>query len=452
MKPLARALAALDAGDDEAAIAALVEAWGKRRSPVLADLVELIDARQPEHPFAELIATKADTTRKRLSAAPIDPRLSRALMDLLAQPQFLTDKAFWDLVIARIRDCADPRMIDVLPAAIELLGTRLSPKALRDSVVRRFKQLEIATAKKPSAADAELETQIAQRLGGAKSRRDAEAEVLAQIYEDPTADAPRLVYADLLSERGDPRGELIALQFERRDKGLDESKKARERWLLKKHMKEWLGGLAPAVSNTQSYSASTFERGFVSIADIYLSAEKQLPNTWSDPGWATVEELRGPFIYDILRSAPLRGLRRIAGVDTRCLALVAKRPEKFRHVESLEIYTTVTAFEDAHYQAAFAECEGLPTLHTLTITFGGGVLLDNVARMLNAAVAKRLKRLVIGARMSNSYDSDLVQHETLLAALAQVKGIVPALAIVPPWRASPIPPPVELALGNSGYR
>jgi uncharacterized protein (TIGR02996 family) len=37
----------------------------------------------------------------------------------------------------------------------------------------------------------------------------AEADLLAEILADPLAEAPRLVYADLLLARGDPRGELI---------------------------------------------------------------------------------------------------------------------------------------------------------------------------------------------------------------------------------------------------
>ena len=38
-----------------------------------------------------------------------------------------------------------------------------------------------------------------------------EAELLAAIHADPRDDAPRLVYADWLLERGDVRGELIVL-------------------------------------------------------------------------------------------------------------------------------------------------------------------------------------------------------------------------------------------------
>lgn len=38
-----------------------------------------------------------------------------------------------------------------------------------------------------------------------------DAALFAEIVQAPHDDAPRLVYADWLLERGDPRGELIAL-------------------------------------------------------------------------------------------------------------------------------------------------------------------------------------------------------------------------------------------------
>src|SRR5262245_57451036 len=41
-----------------------------------------------------------------------------------------------------------------------------------------------------------------------------ETSFLRAIADDPERDGPRLVFADWLTERGDPRGELIRLQVE----------------------------------------------------------------------------------------------------------------------------------------------------------------------------------------------------------------------------------------------
>ena len=454
---LTRALAALDAGDHATAITELAAAWARRRSPVLADWVDLLDAQQAERPFAELLATRVDTTVNRLlSASSDDPRLASVLLDLLEHPRFLTDRAFWDLVLDRVAACADVRLHDSLPAIRATLTARITPVATRDHVVSRLDAIAKAI-KAPRAAsdkDAELERAIAQRLTGAKAKRDAEEQILREIYDDPLADGPRLVYADLLSERGDPRGELIALQFERRDKGLDESKKARERWLLKQHMKEWLGGLAPAVSNTQSYSATTFERGFVAIADIYNAAEKQLPLTWREPGWATVEELRGPFKHLIYEHAPLRGLRRMADVGLHEVRLVARIPAKFRHVDTVELSIGQDLFDKTWMRAEFGDCAGLPALRTLTMLFDGGLRAEHVGWALaEAKVVARLDRLVLGGLVSRTPELDRLNFEAILEMLPTMQAPVASLGIIPPWRSWPRPAPIELVRADDGaYR
>ena len=75
-----------------------------------------------------------------------------------------------------------------------------------------------------------------------------EAELVAAIAAAPDDDAPRLVYADWLAERGDPRGELIHLQLARAamlasDERAAETDK-RIAALLEEHRAAWLGKLA----------------------------------------------------------------------------------------------------------------------------------------------------------------------------------------------------------------
>jgi uncharacterized protein (TIGR02996 family) len=63
-----------------------------------------------------------------------------------------------------------------------------------------------------------------------------EAELLEAIWQSPGDDRPRLVYADWLQERGDPRGEFIHLQCNsKRSAELGE----RERLLERQHASEW---------------------------------------------------------------------------------------------------------------------------------------------------------------------------------------------------------------------
>ncbi len=78
-------------------------------------------------------------------------------------------------------------------------------------------------------------------------------ELLAAVMARPDDDGPRLVYADWLSERGDPRGEFISIQCAPPREDLE----AREAELLSAHSRHWLGGLGDDVLQ------ATFRRGFV---------------------------------------------------------------------------------------------------------------------------------------------------------------------------------------------
>src|SRR5437867_4536323 len=84
---------------------------------------------------------------------------------------------------------------------------------------------------------------------------------LRAIIEEPDDVGLRLIYADWLEERGDPRGEFIRVQCQ-----LEELKeydprfkelKAREGELLAAHEREWFGELYGRMSGT------TYRRGFV---------------------------------------------------------------------------------------------------------------------------------------------------------------------------------------------
>jgi uncharacterized protein (TIGR02996 family) len=86
---------------------------------------------------------------------------------------------------------------------------------------------------------------------------------LQAIGEQPEDDLPRLVYADWLTDRGDPRGEFIHTQCLLARLAEDDPRRpeleARERDLLARHQEEWLGQVWPLVSRW------TFRRGFLDV-------------------------------------------------------------------------------------------------------------------------------------------------------------------------------------------
>ncbi len=97
-----------------------------------------------------------------------------------------------------------------------------------------------------------------------------EPELVAGIVATPEEDGPRLVYADWLSDRGDPRGELITVQCalavaDRDDRPVHETNRLRERSsaLLDIHRPQWLEPVLDiAVGN---YG---FRRGFIEVIDV----------------------------------------------------------------------------------------------------------------------------------------------------------------------------------------
>src|SRR5262249_20836246 len=68
------------------------------------------------------------------------------------------------------------------------------------------------------------------------------AKLLARILADPSDDDARRVYADALTEAGDPRGELITVQYALATAKTPSAKGAlrkREKQLLKKYGRTW---------------------------------------------------------------------------------------------------------------------------------------------------------------------------------------------------------------------
>jgi uncharacterized protein (TIGR02996 family) len=85
----------------------------------------------------------------------------------------------------------------------------------------------------------------------------AERQLLDAVLANPRDDAPRLVYADWLTERGDPRGEFIAMQIKDPYGDTDPTKEQKKKWGGKlASMEDWILGWS-------------FRRGFVK--DIHVS-------------------------------------------------------------------------------------------------------------------------------------------------------------------------------------
>jgi len=159
-----------------------------------------------------------------------------------------------------------------------------------------------------------------------------EAALLADIFAHPDQDEPRLVYADWLNDKGDPRGELIVLQC---SKKTDEATEKRVARLLKTHGQAWLGPLASVLTDVE------FRRGFVDKATLHAD-HIQLEPLAGLPDWATISKLTWlgqPYDNRVVRRVP-----RLQGMPAGFLVAVAEpwtSVEVGCWVEDLESFRTL---------------------------------------------------------------------------------------------------------------
>jgi uncharacterized protein (TIGR02996 family) len=161
-------------------------------------------------------------------------------------------------------------------------------------------------------------------------------DLFAQVYEHPDDDEVRLVLADALLAAGDPRGELIQLQFHPE---ADHERRTME--LLQHHGLTWLGALRDHVVPIR------YERGFVTSC-----VATNVDDIVGAPEWATIRtvELMCTNRAFLLHPA-MRSLRRIHGIRVDLLQQIAlDAPALAARIEALRVmdlgnsYTTFARF------------------------------------------------------------------------------------------------------------
>lgn len=207
---------------------------------------------------------------QRLAELPRDPRDAPALVAIVKARTHQAHDRFWRLLVKLLHQVADARVMEALAGDDD------------ERVAAMLKRPPHQAWPVATARELELLSRIAARLGGTE-REKTEDDFLADVWAHPLDDAPREVYGDWLQQRGNPRGELIALQMARHRGNADTAKA--ERALLVEHGRAWLGPLEGAISNQYS-----FERGFVYRCKISWRKLAALPALMKHPAWATVRE------------------------------------------------------------------------------------------------------------------------------------------------------------------
>ncbi len=141
-----------------------------------------------------------------------DQRARAAMLDLSARYKSILETSVGDLVanlLHRSAESMDQVKPGPLPEKYEALATKLE-----------------------AMFEAERASADVKRSSKRSAEQNDEA-LLAAIYAAPDDDGPRLVFADVLTERGEVRGEFISLQIQRACGPLSREQFKRERELLR---------------------------------------------------------------------------------------------------------------------------------------------------------------------------------------------------------------------------
>lgn len=433
---LTDALRLLRAEKADEALVALLDVWAETRSPTLAVFLEKVsadlDQTLPPVDFAAhsssgaalqaalesagpldvgplIIAIQQGTRTSpgtyaylvRLAAKfPDDPRIATALHALVLEPPFArSEGALYGNVVSALEQLNDPRYLPEIVKWSARLETR------RRYIRKERKDLDVLLAaaqriekRKPQVAPAWIDEALASASAPAARRRtDDGATLLAAIYEDPGDTTKRLVYADYLAERGDPRGEFITLQCTRE---VSARPSARERTLLKNHGRAWLGPLESGIRK----QGVVYRRGFLAEARECARDEQH-----RDPSWATIEALE----LDSLTWGP-RAIAFADRDDLRALERLYLRGEDAAQLKRVRPKLRVLGLRgvSADHLAEVLASGCYPALEVLE--------LDARGRGIGAALA--------GAKLSKQLVLRIANRD--LREVAALAGVVPSVEFI----------------------
>lgn len=343
-------------GDGPFDLPALLELWRQTRAPEVSELVDRLSiVGKPPYPKSASAAVKeprwlsaaklrriddlpallaslhdghsTDVAQRveALDGWPDDPRIASACARLFEQPAHLnlSTMPLWTLLAERVVRHADPRTkarLDAV-AALGVGWTSLFRPHARGPIAalldRTRQQLERAIASSQWRALTSLERE---RVSKSAPRADA-ATALAAVYEAPEDVSRRLVYADMLSEAADPRGEFISLQC------LDAptaTQRRRASALLSKHGDRWLKPLDVAGS------VLAWERGFPAVFEVQVTARRELSPVLGDAAWSTIHTISllssgvGATPVEVVLHPAMTHVKRVEGLEAADVRAMAK--------------------------------------------------------------------------------------------------------------------------------
>ena len=424
-----------EAKDWEAALQALLIAWRELRSPEIADAIVALSAGVPQEKLVREPAkaahaawmaleakarasdlpalldaltvgqmTDVEARLARLAARGDDPRIGRRMRAVLDEAPAGNRPVFWQQVFDLSATSAEAVHLDVMSRLGEGDPTVIgrgnlvfgSGPAIRRNAARvRERFIERAGAVKPlpPALAADLRAVVAAVPAAAP---DEEASMYAAIAAEPDDDGPRLVLADRLTERGDVRGELIALQCKMARGDAGKAIVSREKAILKKRT-EVLGPLADIIWK----GSERFERGMLVAMSPRIESARQR-ELIGHPMLSTVRDVDVCWMADregaaLLLHPTMVSLKRVGSLSPHDFAALGAS-ERPLGIEEIDSRWPGDELSDAE-RRAIADAPGLPKLRVLKGAWWGG---DGMAPpwLLGGELLARLEHLQVGGPSS----------------------------------------------------
>lgn len=233
----------------------------------------------------------------------------------------------------------------------------LKEPALPDEDAKRLDELEQGYDVEKRATDS--------KASDVRRAKQSDDGLLAAIYANPDDDAPRLVFADTLTERGDERGEFISLQVRRAAGQGSLETLAREQALYRDHQRV-AGWNLPLSSGGDCF----VRRGFPSLVRVSSRSVKAVIGA---PAWATVEAMvlpngvSGKQLRALVDDPVMSRVRRVASLDRENREKLGDAPRPWWSDVSLSF-----RHDEAFSSASLAQ--QLPSLQALSLLVSGGAL------------------------------------------------------------------------------
>ena len=202
-------------------------------------------------------------------------------------------------------------------------------------------------------------------------------EFLQEILAEPESDHPRRVYADWLAERGDPRGEFIAVQCELA-RAFDFQLAAREQQLLREHGPRWIAelGVPPRRrSMPGEIPQVVFRRGFAERVEVEIGELARIDFARLPVGHLVVVGLRDGNIGELVAVPAIAGVTRVglrnAHLKARNLrrlaeaALVVRAERLAFHHGVMNDVSELAAMELPAVRSLHLDCANLRNVHVL---------------------------------------------------------------------------------------